>query len=988
MASPNSYKDPYWSELAYKAATKVGADPDLLVSIIRNGERSNADQVSEAGAKTVFQITDNTAKLIEKKYGINPFLSDENAAEGAALLLKESSERNKGDKYAIAGEYHGGTDRANWGPRTKAYIQRVVGEKANSTPEAISDEKKSTFQKSLESRKQESEQHSNSIASVLQAYQSGKMAPEDAKQFEEDVNSGLVMLPRGQSLAGDTKRAEPPGAMELPQGVIAAYQNGSMPAEDMKQLDQDVADGLVTLPAGVKLQNINDLGILGGIKEAVTGDLRSTEATRTLPEWTGMPELNEFSTNSAKTALGTMAASPDEIVQIIKANYPETRVRQDEKGNYILTSKDGSDYAIPPGLSVGDIPRILGTVAAFTPAGGAVSNLGMTGAKGLAAAAGTSGAGTALTQAAIEGSQAATGGDFSGKDVLTAGVAGALLPPAVKGVEAVGNAIASPAKALISRAAGGAAKEAESAAPVVNAVVPESVPVAPAVAPTVEETATTALKASEGVLGKKKAMEDLAESVAPDKELLASADRIGVREYLQPDHYTTNQAFREVAQAAKSIVGSEGRAAELKGLEEVAKKADDIVTKLGATDDLSSLSQKSKETLQSAQSKLDDEAEKLFKDLEKGIGATTKVNPTNVINFVRQQAEALGGAKNLSPIEKNILAKLEKKPNYALLDRVRKDVGSAARMAGQFKDADTGLAKKLYSLLLQDQQVAAEAKGMGKVFSEANLAVKLRKGIEKDLTALFGKNLDGNIVSKLTSATGNLAKGDITKFVNLVKSVPEDMRQEVVASGLKTAMGKNSSINFNTYANWYEGLARNKQAYTAVMSNLPKEAQQNLKDLYIVSNGIAKASKERITTGRIQNAAEMFKSAETLAGKAYDAAKHNAAAYVAGGAASVVHPAMGVIIANALSKGAKTPAIAAVDKLLASPQFKETVIMFASGEKKEAARKLAKSVVFVDFIKKAKLTELDTLSEKERWIIQALEAETANRQPPKAAQNK
>ena len=45
---------------------------------------------------------------------------------GAGYLLKESLQRNNGDVASAVGEYIGGTDRANWGKTTRAYINRVM----------------------------------------------------------------------------------------------------------------------------------------------------------------------------------------------------------------------------------------------------------------------------------------------------------------------------------------------------------------------------------------------------------------------------------------------------------------------------------------------------------------------------------------------------------------------------------------------------------------------------------------------------------------------------------------------------------------------------------------------------------------------------------------------------------------------------------------------------------------------------------------------
>lgn len=123
---PKSYKDPYWRNLASKAAQDVGLPSGLLEGILTRGERSNADQVSNAGAKTPFQVIPQTRDALQKKYGVDAYESPESAARAAALLLKESLERNDGDITQAVGEYIGGTNRKNWGPVTNAYIKRVT----------------------------------------------------------------------------------------------------------------------------------------------------------------------------------------------------------------------------------------------------------------------------------------------------------------------------------------------------------------------------------------------------------------------------------------------------------------------------------------------------------------------------------------------------------------------------------------------------------------------------------------------------------------------------------------------------------------------------------------------------------------------------------------------------------------------------------------------------------------------------------------------
>ena len=122
---PKDYKDPLYARLADSIEQKLELPTGLLSSIITHGERSNADAVSSAGARTVAQIIPSTRDAAIKKYGIDAYLSPENALEVAGNLLKDSLDRNNGNVEKSVREYHGGTDPANWGPVNNAYWGRV-----------------------------------------------------------------------------------------------------------------------------------------------------------------------------------------------------------------------------------------------------------------------------------------------------------------------------------------------------------------------------------------------------------------------------------------------------------------------------------------------------------------------------------------------------------------------------------------------------------------------------------------------------------------------------------------------------------------------------------------------------------------------------------------------------------------------------------------------------------------------------------------------
>ena len=191
------------------------------------------------------------------------------------------------------------------------------------------------------------------------------------------------------------------------------------------------------------------------LADVVTGDLRKTPETEAAPDWTQLPEYaNNFGPAGWKAALGTTFSNPEETAQVLKAQFPDVQVRQDDKGNFFIKSaEDSKEYAIKPGFRASDAPRAVGTVAAFLPVGRFASILGQ-------------GAAAGGIQGAIEGTQAATGGTFNPGDVLAAGALGSAVPAASRAISALAGRL------------GGAADEAATAARAAPEQVPGRQPVA------------------------------------------------------------------------------------------------------------------------------------------------------------------------------------------------------------------------------------------------------------------------------------------------------------------------------------------------------------------------------------------------------------------------------------------------------------------------------------------------------------------------------
>lgn len=817
---------------------------------------------------------------------------------------------------------------------------------------------------------QNSNTFQKSYAGVINAYNSGMMSAKQAMDFEKDVRSGEFAVPEWFKLKEQYKPYEDPKA--APHGILNAYSKGEMTNQQRIDFENDVRNGEWNLPQGFKISVTEPLGILGTIKESITGEDRSTQETKKLRDWTELPELNELSAASFKTALGTLASNADETAQILKSNYPNLQVRQDNKGNYIYKSaKTGEEFAYKPGFEISDIPRAAFQLAAFTPASKATT-IGGAALK------------NAATQGVIEGSQAATGGEFNSEDVAIAGAIGGAIPAIGKTISASKQLISKTPKTNV------ALKEGESAA--LKGIDNAAAKQAETELLNKKDLIGVTQSASNSVFGKEKALSDLAEQVAPNQKIIDAAKRLQVQDDLMPSHVSNNQVYRELEQAILSFPGSEGRALEAKGLENVAKRADKIIYDLGGTKDFSSLTPAIKNNLIEIQDSLYSKSEDLYKKLAKNIPARANVDTNNIVSFLKETADNLGGEEYLSPRMRKLLKELSPKqinksdgtkintyPTYDLLDLRRKEIGQALRNnTGAFKDSESGILSKIYKELSDDQSKAAAEYGQLKLFNLAKSSVAARKRIEENMVSLFGKNLEGSIVNKLTSSINQLPKGVNEGFVSFIESIPEANRKEVIASALGIALGNSSKsgrLNIGNYNKFYEGLVRNKKSYAALMNNLPKEARKTLSDFYRVTKGIQNAIGEKITTGRLSTVQEL-KNADSFIGRLGEFITKGTAGVAAEKATSSIGlPGLGIgsFIAASLIKGRKN-AISAADQVLTSPEFLNAVKNLNTKERGKSISRLALSKKFNNFY--LALKKPREMSNKEKWVLQAFNLDT------------
>jgi hypothetical protein len=1020
-APPNDFRDPFWRDLIARTEDRVGIPAGSLRAVVEFGERTPNDRVSSAGARTVFQIIPSTRNAVLEKYGIDAYLGPDQAAEAAALLLQEKLQRNGGNLAQAFGEYHGGTNRRNWGPVTQSYINRtMVGYNR-----LLSDGQQQEAPAATQSRQVAetlTAPANDPTRQMLQAYERGEVTPDEAEAIEEAVRARKIAVPPGFRLLGEVSDEAARQAAQAPQSLLDAYTGGRMNRGERVEFERLVKRGAIKVPEGFPLEK-TEFGLAAQALAAVTGSERETEATRTLPDWATMPEMNTMSGRSFLAGLGTMATGPEETVQVIQRQFPGVQMRQDERGNFIMRSSiDGQEYAIRPGFRVSDIPRAAGTALAFTPAGRTTTV--MSGALA-----------TGATQAGIEATQALTGGEFNEGDVALAAGLGGAIPAAARVLPGIGPLASSVLERLRLRRPAAAAPElppggpnappaagAAAAAPEPPpagpagpgaaarppmpgaAAMPEAPPaaprpvapgaaMAPEVPPAAPRPAAPAMSADEmvqatraaarGGIGSQGAQARLAEAAAPNPETIAAAQRLGIAEHLQPDHVTTSQAFRELSQAVKSIPSSALREQEIKGLQAVAERATRIIDDAGRMP-RAEVNATVRTALQDTVTQLEGAADKLYDRLRQVIPARTQATPETTLTFINRRLEDLGGERAaLTSLERRILTRLSPKedgtgPTYALVDDLRREAGRATRGQGPFKDADTGLAKQINRLLTDDLNGVAERFGAKELSDAAKALVRQRKGLEDDMTALFGRDLSNSLLARMDQAFQGVAKGDVTKLAQFIEAVPKELRQQVMASGLASAFNKaarDGSLNFATYANWWKGLEQNRQAMTLIMANLPRESRQQLRDLAKVSDDISSALRERITTGRINVIRDQLQPADTLAQRIFQVAQRSAVgAPLEALTTGMGMPGTGLAagITSALMKTGKSEPLKAADTLLASPEFQamaKATVEQSTPKMEQAARRMAQSQAFQEFAEKA--TAPRELSAATQWIISA-----------------
>lgn len=264
-------------------------------------------------------------------------------------------------------------------------------------------------------------------------------------------------------------------------------------------------------------------------------------------------------------------------------------------------------------------------------------------------------------------------------------------------------------------------------------------------------------------------------------------------------------------------------------------------------------------------------------------------------------------------------------PTYALLDKLRKDIGSAAfKGKGPFKDASQNDLKLLYGTLTDDTMRGASMFGLDDEVKIAKELVVKRKALEESLQGALGKDLNKSLMAELSLGVKQLQKGSDAKFDKVMAAVPMKDREEIAISALNDIFAggttKNKDFSLGGFVSSYESLARNNTASQKLYKYIPPEVKSRMDSIYKVSKGLMEANKRDLNnpSGTAKAVIGAMDAPNGVIDKLFKLSRHTTTAATSD-----------MVKAVATSK---TKATEAASDMLSNPAFQQSMQKYINGD--------------------------------------------------------
>lgn len=371
--------------------------------------------------------------------------------------------------------------------------------------------------------------------------------------------------------------------------------------------------------------------------------------------------------------------------------------------------------------------------------------------------------------------------------------------------------------------------------------------------------------------------EALKNMIDADPKFFTALDEMGISQEPLVSYSSRNPTIRAIEQGFAGRIGSEADVAHKNFMTELSNHAENLIEQYGGTKNTADLSQRFRNESINTIDEMGKQADDLYAKIGESVDRSAPADNSNISSYFDKQINENNGIKNLSPIERRVYALTQTKnkgmttqvlgsnglvrkisqeqlPTYSNLDTARKQVGQAIyQKSGPFKDGEVGMLKQLYANLSKDTESFADANGAGDLSVAAKALVSQRKRLENNLKVVMGKNLAGDLMPSVDTATKGLVGGNVEKFNRTIDSIPDAYKQEVVASALggifKGSGSGQSALGTNQFVKRWGSMDETQK--NAIFKHLPPKARVDVENLYTVSKGIDTALKDKIPTGRV-----------------------------------------------------------------------------------------------------------------------------------------
>jgi hypothetical protein len=362
--------------------------------------------------------------------------------------------------------------------------------------------------------------------------------------------------------------------------------------------------------------------------------------------------------------------------------------------------------------------------------------------------------------------------------------------------------------------------------------------------------------------------------VDADPSFYKALDDLGITAEPLPSYASRNPQFRGIEQSFAALPNSPQNAQSLAFAKDVSNIAHALLETAEGAGESVATSMKWRDASMKTIDELGVAADEAYDALDQVLDKRMPAEPTKTLEFLNDFTRNLPvgiddpdvpaalkkAYASLQPRQVSTESGVQMVPaNLESMDRLRKNIGAAAfKREGDFKDADSALLKRLYGSLTDDINAMAAKQGLDEQVGAAKALTAQRKVLESQMQNLIGSKLQKDIVPVVQTGLKGLRSGGAQKYQEIMRNIPDpELRTELILTSMSDMFTKTmkGEKQFGTmdYLKWYNDTLGNDGVRKVIAKDLPENVLSGLDSLAKISQGVARATAQKIPTGVVNS---------------------------------------------------------------------------------------------------------------------------------------